>query len=288
MLSKVVDKWKGIRDPGIVRLHEAFTSTLLDQEPSLFLVYDYHPQARSLSSLTSSPHSSHALSPFFQLASTLLRYPTVYLHPTKILVQAPFYRINAVGVADFLALPIPSPSQQLCAVLANVHGCQRVCQQLRAGGSVKDVIAHHAHGLLDELEHWRRNQDVLDWELRKSKENDRLARLLIKLNFITERPEYLQDPSWSETGDRYFLKLFRDYVFHMVDEEGRPSLDLGHVIASLNKLDAGVPDQVVLTSRDDRNYLIVSYAELKKYMDAAFMELLEASQSPISPTSSHS
>ncbi|KAJ1500726.1 PAB-dependent poly(A)-specific ribonuclease subunit 3 [Coelomomyces lativittatus] len=74
----------------------------------------------------------------------------------------------------------------------------------------------------------------------------------------------------------------------MVDEEGRPSLDLGHVIASLNKLDAGVPDQVVLTSRDDRNYLIVSYAELKKYMDAAFMELLEASQSPISPTSSHS
>jgi hypothetical protein len=24
------------------------------------------------------------------------------------------------------------------------------------------------------------------------------------------------DPAWSETGDRYLLKLFRDYVFHQV------------------------------------------------------------------------
>lgn len=44
------------------------------------------------------------------------------------------------------------------------------------------------------------------------------------------------DPQWSETGDRYFLKLFRDYVFHQVDGENRPVLDIGHVIQCLNKV----------------------------------------------------
>ena len=41
-----------------------------------------------------------------------------------------------------------------------------------------------------------------------------LCRLLIKLGFINERPEHRRDDRWSETGDRYMLKLFRDYVFH--------------------------------------------------------------------------
>ncbi len=44
------------------------------------------------------------------------------------------------------------------------------------------------------------------------------------------------DPSWSETGDRYILKLFRDYVFHQVYEDGSPALDFGHVVDSLNKV----------------------------------------------------
>lgn len=37
-------------------------------------------------------------------------------------------------------------------------------------------------------------------------------------------------------GDRYLLKLFRDYVFHQVDENGRPVLDFGHVVECLNKV----------------------------------------------------
>lgn len=41
---------------------------------------------------------------------------------------------------------------------------------------------------------------------------------------------------WAETGDRYPLKLFRDYVFHQVDANGQPVLDLAHVIESLNKV----------------------------------------------------
>ena len=42
------------------------------------------------------------------------------------------------------------------------------------------------------------------------------------------------------------LKLFRDYVFHQVMEDGRPFLDMAHVISCLNRLDAGIPDKVKL------------------------------------------
>jgi PAB-dependent poly(A)-specific ribonuclease subunit 3 len=41
---------------------------------------------------------------------------------------------------------------------------------------------------------------------------------------------------WSENGDRYLLKLFRDFVFHQTDADGAPRLDWGHVVESLNKV----------------------------------------------------
>ena len=94
---------------------------------------------------------------------------------------------------------------------------------------------------------------------------------------------------------RYMLKLFRDYVFHQVMEDGRPFLDLAHVIACLNRLDAGIPDkvkweiifkklskiflQVCLMSRDEQNVLVVSYAELKNCLEQSYSEVLSAATS---------
>ena len=69
-----------------------------------------------------------------------------------------------------------------------------------------------------------------------------------------------------------------------VMEDGRPFLDMAHVITSLNRLDAGIPDKVVhqlifaqnrlhpafqvcLMSRDELNVLVVSYAELKNCLE---------------------
>jgi len=40
------------------------------------------------------------------------------------------------------------------------------------------------------------------------------------------------------------LKLFRDYLFHQVTEEGRPWLDMSHIVQTLNKLDSGSSDTV--------------------------------------------
>lgn len=41
---------------------------------------------------------------------------------------------------------------------------------------------------------------------------------------------------WSETGDRYMLKQFRDYVFHQVTPNGHPWVDLSHIVQCLNKV----------------------------------------------------
>ena len=127
------------------------------------------------------------------------------------------------------------------------------------------------------------------------------------------------DPTWSETGDRYMLKLFRDYLFHQVDENGAPWIDLAHITQCLNKvripfhinfipdrptyknitrlqalkvsdeyililqLDSGLPEKMCLMSRDEQSVLVVSYAELKQCFMAAFSELLQSSQQSSGP-----
>ncbi len=42
--------------------------------------------------------------------------------------------------------------------------------------------------------------------------------------------------AWSETGDRYILKLFRDFVFHSIGFEGEPIVDMAHIVQCLNKV----------------------------------------------------
>lgn len=115
--------------------------------------------------------------------------------------------------------------------------------------------------------------DTMHSELAKEVENARLVRLLTKLNFINERPEFEHDRQWAENGERFFLKLFRDYVFHQVDGQGHAVIDFAHVLSCLNRLDAGVEEKVTLISRDEQSCFVVSYRELKKAIESAFSEL---------------
>jgi PAB-dependent poly(A)-specific ribonuclease subunit 3 len=134
----------------------------------------------------------------------------------------------------------------------------------------------------EDFESSLNQNDLLESSLLKELENARLVRLLCKFGFINERPEWVQsdcfeqgsekltecvnrfdhDPRWSETGDRYIVKLFRDLVFHSVDEAGRPVVDLSHILTNLNKLDVGSEEKIMLTSRDEQSCLIVSYREV--------------------------
>lgn len=117
--------------------------------------------------------------------------------------------------------------------------------------------------------------DQLTSDLSRELENGRLVRLMTKLNLINERPEYEHDRQWSENGERYFLKLFRDFVFHQVDAQGEPVVDLGHVLFCLNKLDAGTDERITLVSRDEQSCFVVSYKELKKALESSFQALLK-------------
>jgi PAB-dependent poly(A)-specific ribonuclease subunit 3 len=141
--------------------------------------------------------------------------------------------------------------------------------------SIDDIVGLIAGHLLVESDRARDASDVLEHELSLELDNGRLFRLVAKLGFINERPGLDADRRWSETGDRYLLKLFRDYVFHQVYQDGRPAIDFGHVIETLNKLDAGVDERIVLMSRDEQSMLVVSFRDLKRCFSEAYGELLK-------------
>lgn len=140
--------------------------------------------------------------------------------------------------------------------------------------TIDDVVAIAGSNLLSEATYSYSNNDYLEGQLSSELENSRISRLLIKLGCINERPEYHHDTTWSETGDRYLLKLFRDYIFHQTDDYGRPIVDLAFMLQCLNKLDAGIDEKIMLTSRDEQACLIVSYKDLKVCIENTFSELL--------------
>jgi PAB-dependent poly(A)-specific ribonuclease subunit 3 len=159
------------------------------------------------------------------------------------------------------------------------------CSELNK--TIDDVLKMVSKKILEEQEEALAAVDRLEDELMGELENARLVRLMAKFGFINERPEYAlslslssllflccrrfaRDPRWSETGDRYIIKLFRDYVFHQVDEHGHPLLDLTHVLVCLNKLDAGTDERVMLVARDEQSCLVVSYKEIKACISSAF------------------
>ncbi|BGP19909.1 hypothetical protein JCM10213_008616 [Rhodosporidiobolus nylandii] len=145
--------------------------------------------------------------------------------------------------------------------------------------TIEEVFALMGARVVDELNSSLVAEDTIERELMRELENGRLVRLLCKFGFINERPEFDHDARWAETGDRYLIKLFRDYVFHQVDETGRPVTDLGHVLGALNKLDAGVDEKIMLVSRDEQSCLIVSYREIKNCIESAFADLSRTSGS---------
>jgi len=144
--------------------------------------------------------------------------------------------------------------------------------------TIDDISVQINHQLIENIERLSLYNDVLEGELAKEIENGRLFRLLLKLGFINERPDGDMNSSWSETGDRYLVKLFRDYVFHQVYVDQSPVIDFAHVVSCLNKLDVGVAENILLQNRNEKSLLVVSYKDLKKIITDSFTELVAKSQ----------
>jgi PAB-dependent poly(A)-specific ribonuclease subunit 3 len=235
-------------------------------------------------------------------------------HPSKILVQSSRIRLTGLGVTDYVESAKGKqavPSLQVlnaqdivgigksllalsCGSLAAIQDPSAALQYVDAtySKSWRTLILYllskpspnppSAEGALrlavlplrEEMDSIRSYTELLERQLEISVDNGRLFRLLSKLNCITERPEFVGDVSWSETGDRYILKLFRDYVFHQVDRNGIPQINMAHIVDCLNKFDVGAEERLVLSSRDGQSLIVVSYADLRRVADAAFTQLL--------------
>lgn len=50
-------------------------------------------------------------------------------------------------------------------------------------------------------------------------------------------------------------------------------MELGHVISTLNKLDAAEEEQIVLASRDGKTLMVVSYGDVARSLEKAYGEL---------------
>lgn len=144
-----------------------------------------------------------------------------------------------------------------------------------------EVVRMCSEQLIDSFNDSLVYSSQLEHKLSKEVENGRLVRLLTKLGVATERPEYATDEAWSETGERYPIKMFQDYLFHDGDGEyqdveigggeqarqvRRGVDDLGHILRTLNKLDAGIDEQIMLVSRDEQTYVVMSYKEVSSWI----------------------
>lgn len=119
-------------------------------------------------------------------------------------------------------------------------------------------------------------QDELGAEYSKEAENGRVARLCLKLNTILDNKAVVTPPSKYFENSVLILGLFRDYVFHQVEADGRPSLSLGHMMTCMAKLDASIEERVLLTTRDNDRAFLVSYRDLRTVLDRSFNDLQKA------------
>jgi PAB-dependent poly(A)-specific ribonuclease subunit 3 len=69
-------------------------------------------------------------------------------------------------------------------------------------------------------------------------------------------------------------------VFHQADGAGNPVMDMGHVTMALNRLDAVDEEKIVLTSRDGKTMMVVSFADVARCLDSAYHELCSGSVPP--------
>jgi len=147
--------------------------------------------------------------------------------------------------------------------------------QLRKEPEISDIMPFIGARFYTHLDETLKYADRIEKYARKQIESNRFFRMICKIASITERPQDLAIGSaWSETNERYLIKLLRDHLFHSVDSEGRPYLNITHVTTCLTKLEMKSSDNIMLYSRGGQgNVFICTYADLNEALEMAFAEL---------------
>jgi len=145
-------------------------------------------------------------------------------------------------------------------------------EELKSIDDIINMIGSHYH---DETVYLYEQNDYLEDELVKELDNGRLLRLLVKLNFAIQYAEEQQKYTNSDSGDLHVLLLFSDYLFKQVNSDGSPVIDYGHITETLNKLDAGTSEKLLLMSKDEQSLIVASFKELKRSVNQIFKFFFE-------------
>ncbi|KAJ9107878.1 hypothetical protein QFC19_002621 [Naganishia cerealis] len=222
----VLDKWRRIRHPNIVSVREAFTTRLFN-DASVVFAYDYHPKSKTLyeehlSSGPTAPGQPFAgiserilWSYLAQISNGLKAIHTAGLacrtvEPTKILLTGRNSTVNNIAyhqqddLLNFGKLLI----SLCCGSTAAVHALPPALDHIEANYSpdfkliimyligkpgptknIDDILVMMGPRILNEFDAMQNYADSLESGMEAELENGRIARLLIKLGFINERPE---------------------------------------------------------------------------------------------------
>ena len=311
-IGAICVKWLNVKNSNVVSLYNGFTTSEFN-DYSLIVVCDYHPASTTVAekhslNAMSRPYR-HATGVeekvlwkyIVQIANALkaihqMGLAARTLHITKVLVtDENRIRLNGCALLDFLdptTRPIEDLQQlDLCEfrkflVDCGANGVNKTNQlksvlewlpeQIRPNinKTIDNFLKEISGYVVAEFDASLGLDDRLQSDLSRELENSRVVRLMTKINFLTERPEHADDPAYSGQGPRALLPLFRNYVFHAVDPQRNPVVDMGHVLSCLNKLDVGVDEKIMLTTRDEDYVVVVSYKELKATMERAWADLL--------------
>ncbi|XBW36726.1 hypothetical protein QEN19_002303 [Hanseniaspora menglaensis] len=109
----------------------------------------------------------------------------------------------------------------------------------------------------------------------KNFNNETFLRIIIKLNVVMS--DYSdKNPLWLPNGSKYPLKLFFDYIFQNTSAKSK-SLNFGHIIKNLSKLDSGIYENCVLSNNEKTTCLIISFRDLKMLVDVNFSLIMNQS-----------
>lgn len=152
-------------------------------------------------------------------------------------------------------------------------------QQPNTSKAIDEFVRGISHQVMLSMQQKALENDELEHITMRELANGRAARLMMKLATINERPEGPNgETGWADNGEKYLLKLFRDFVFHQVDQNGNPVLNMGHMLECMAKLDAATDERICLTSRDEQTCFLVTYKEMRKLLATAFNDLAKASK----------
>lgn len=302
-----VDAWKKIQHVNVITLQEVFTTRNF-KDHSVVFVSEFHPGYETLEALCSTgmPVQEPVLWTFIiQIAGALRCIHMAGLacrvvDASKILVQGGNrILISGTCVLDVIqfdtspditilqqedlvsfgrlivslatSTPFSQPKLKQSLDFIGLHFSEdifNVIRYLLAPGrpkNVNELMPIIGARFFTEIETRIRHADALETDLGKELHCGRLFRLASKLMFVVGRtpPE----------GDFYLLSLFKDHVFHQVDEEGQPIANLAHVVQALNKLDVASPESVMLFSPDAATVLMVTYNDLNRCLYNAFEQM---------------